>query len=201
MACFVSANVVWKLRLVTSTYRVRWAVGAGLVYGSGVWATHFIAMLAFDPGLPVFYEPVLTTLSALIAVGGAALAFVLGQHPRNVALTHALAGGAVLGLTVGAMHYMGMSAMRLPGTIEFAMPYVVTSVLTGGGLAALALSCRLDLRQGRLMASGLLAASILCLHFTSMAGTTILPLGNVTVAHGGLDERLAFVDKADPEER
>ncbi|MFC0406692.1 bifunctional diguanylate cyclase/phosphodiesterase [Roseomonas elaeocarpi] len=190
MACFVSANLLWKLKIVAPVHRTRWAVGAGLVYGSGVWATHFIAMLAFEPGLPVSYAPGLTAVSALVAATGAALAFLFGQPPGHAVGRRALTGGTVLGLTVGAMHYMGMSAIRLSGTIEFAPLYVVTSVLGGGILAVLALLCRLNQRQGRLAAAGLLAASILCLHFTGMAGTTILPSAGVVVASGGLDERL-----------
>ncbi|MFT8245035.1 EAL domain-containing protein [Roseomonas sp. BN140053] len=196
MACFVSANVVRRLRLVARGHRVIWAIVAGLVYGCGVWATHFIAMLAFQPGLPISYAPGLTAVSALVAVLGAALAFPLVQASGKPRRGRALAGGTVLGLSVGAMHFMGMSAMRLPGTVEFSPPHAVLSVLAGGGLAALALARRFDRRRGRLAAACLLAVSILCLHFLGMAGTTILPDGNVEVAGGGLDGHLLAITTA-----
>lgn len=40
-----------------------WLAAAALVAGCGVWATHFIAALAYDAGLPVGYDPALTLLS------------------------------------------------------------------------------------------------------------------------------------------
>ena len=36
--------------------------------GSGIWATHFIAMLAFKSALPTTYEPLLTLTSLLTAI-------------------------------------------------------------------------------------------------------------------------------------
>ncbi|WP_338661475.1 EAL domain-containing protein [Pararoseomonas sp. SCSIO 73927] len=202
MACFVCTNLVRRAGSVKPAHRKLWNIGAGVVYGSGVWATHFIAMLALQPGIPISYAPGLTALSALVAVVGAALAFQIGQIPgigqsRNrSAEMRALVAGAVLGLTVGAMHYMGLSAILLPGHIEFSPVYVVISVLIGGGLAAAGLSCRLDDRPRRLLASGLLAASIIGLHFTGMAGTTLVPHGGLWAAHAGVDERVLAITVA-----
>ena len=41
----------------------RWLAGAGIATGCGIWATHFIAMLAYQPGVPVGYDIRLTFLS------------------------------------------------------------------------------------------------------------------------------------------
>ena len=30
-----------------------WLIGAGVVAGCGIWATHFVAMLAYQTGLPI----------------------------------------------------------------------------------------------------------------------------------------------------
>lgn len=40
----------------------------GVCSASGIWATHFVAMLAYDSGFPTAYDPIATTLSLLIAV-------------------------------------------------------------------------------------------------------------------------------------
>ena len=54
-----------------------WLAGAGVAFGAGVWATHFVAMLAFDSGLPMQFRLGPTVLSALLAMAGATTAFAL----------------------------------------------------------------------------------------------------------------------------
>ena len=48
--------------------RTTWLAVIGVITGSGVWATHFVGMLAFDPAVPTGYAPMLTLASLLIAV-------------------------------------------------------------------------------------------------------------------------------------
>jgi NO-binding membrane sensor protein with MHYT domain len=45
-----------------------WLVTAGAAGGFGIWATHFIAMLAYDPGVVVGYHAGLTLVSLLVAI-------------------------------------------------------------------------------------------------------------------------------------
>ena len=49
--------------------------------GRGVWATHFVAMLAFRPDLPAAYEPLLTGLSLFIAMAVTGFGFAIGPTP------------------------------------------------------------------------------------------------------------------------
>ena len=37
--------------------RPAWLVAAGFVSGTGIWSTHFLAMLAYEPHLPIGYDP------------------------------------------------------------------------------------------------------------------------------------------------
>src|SRR3546814_7121561 len=48
--------------------RTLWLSAAAIAMGCGVWATHFIAMLAYRTPMLVGYDVPLTVLSALIAV-------------------------------------------------------------------------------------------------------------------------------------
>src|SRR5437773_1942159 len=48
--------------------RLGWAVMTGVCAGAGIWATHFVAMLAYQGALPTYYEPVATLTSLLIAI-------------------------------------------------------------------------------------------------------------------------------------
>jgi len=48
--------------------RIEWLLIAGTAAGTATWATHFLAMLAFAPGLPTGYDPFLTTVSLFVAI-------------------------------------------------------------------------------------------------------------------------------------
>ena len=76
--CFLASLVAIKLlrraRATAGQTRIIWILTAGLATGSGIWATHFIAMLAYDPGVGIAYNPWLTVLSLL----GAAIVTGLG---------------------------------------------------------------------------------------------------------------------------
>src|SRR5580692_110770 len=114
--CFLSSlvtiNLFHRARETRRSSRMTWLVAAGLATGSGIWATHFIAMLAYDPGIGIGFNLWLTALSLVLAatITGAGLAIaVYVPGPWGAA-----AGGAVVGAGVACMHYTGMSAWELP---------------------------------------------------------------------------------------
>ena len=45
-----------------------WLAAAGATSGFGIWATHFIAMIGYDPGVVVGYDLFLTLASLAVAV-------------------------------------------------------------------------------------------------------------------------------------
>ena len=132
-----------------------WLAAAAFVTGSGVWATHFVAELAFRPGLPIAYDVGFTALSVVVAVlvSGLGFAIALGRGTHSTAL-----GGVVVGLGVAAMHYTGMAALRLPATAQWDIDYVIASIIVSAvfsSLAMIAARSRGDL-LGRFQATGLL---------------------------------------------
>jgi signal transduction histidine kinase len=148
-----------------------WVSAAAAVTACGVWATHFVAMLAFRPGIPMGYGVELTVLS-IVAAGllswiGCALA--LGPLHR------ATLGGAVTGLGFAIMHYIGMAAVRVPGRLAFDGTYVIASVMLALaiGAAAFHLFGRSQALKRRMVAAAVLALAICSLHFTGMTATRI----------------------------
>ena len=170
--------------------QLAWVGLTGLSTGAGIWSTHFVAMLAYDSGLPTAYDPALTLLSMLVAISvttaGYAIAGMGGHRNQTVhslnALGYAFAvtggharaalGGAVIGSGIGIMHYTGMAALRVPGTIEWDAVYVIASLLLGIGFAAAALVAA---RRDTYWAPGLLTLAICLMHFTGMASATVIP--------------------------
>ena len=90
-----------------------WLAVATTSTGFGIWATHFIAMLAFSPGVATAYNIQLTVLSLVIAVIITGLGLTIAMLPpwgRSSWL-----GGAIVGAGIAAMHYTGMAAFEVPG--------------------------------------------------------------------------------------
>ena len=132
--------------------RALWILTAGIATGCGIWATHFVAMLSYEPGVATGYDIGLTAASLVAAVVVTSVGLVvavLGRQPWG-----APAGGAIVGLGVACMHYLGMFALQLPGRISWQLDLVVASIVLGGvfGVAALALAVRRDdMRAQRLL--------------------------------------------------
>ena len=161
--------------------RARWLTVAGVAGGSGIWATHFVAMLAFEPGLPHAYNLGLTALSLLYAIvlTGAGLTLALAAHRLA-----AFAGGAVVGGGIAAMHYTGMAAYEVPGTLHWDPVLVTASIVVGSVLGGAALTIALSARtlKDQVAGSGLLILAICGHHFTGMGAVTIVPNPAITIS-------------------
>ena len=90
-----------------------WLAVSAISTGFGIWATHFVAMLAFTPGIPSGYNIFLTVLSlvAAILLTGAGLAVSLIPNWRHGPWL----GGAIVAGGIAAMHYTGMAAFEIAG--------------------------------------------------------------------------------------
>jgi signal transduction histidine kinase len=177
--------------------RVTWLALTGLVAGSGIWTTHFVAMLAFETGLPTGYDALGTLGSFLVAVVCTGLGFTVGSSPRLNAHRRlaALAGGVIVGLGIALMHYVGMSGYRTAGVLTWSAPYVAASILIGALAAAAALSVAAPgcSRRRQWTGAALLTAGIVGMHFTGMAAVTILPDAALTVPASLMSDLLMAV--------
>ncbi len=179
VVCFLSSLTAITLfnraRATTNWARAIWIAAAGAASGCGIWATHFLAMLAYDPAVPVAYDIDLTILSLMAAaiVTGLGLAVAV-LFPRRLG---ALLGGAIIGVGVACMHYLGMAALELPGHIAWEPSYVVASILVGVALAAaaLAVAARSRDRYGLWLSALLLTLAIVSHHFTAMGAVDVVP--------------------------
>ncbi|MCJ2086054.1 EAL domain-containing protein [Methylobacterium sp. E-005] len=154
--------------------RYLWLAVAAVAGGSGIWATHFLAMLAYAPGLPSAYGIGLTLLSYADAVAITGLGFGLATMGGRV---RAAIGGAVVGGGIAAMHYTGMAAYEVPGHLIWNPAVVAVSVAIGAVLGAMALVAGLSAGtvRGRGLGAGLLILAICGHHFTGMGAVTIQP--------------------------
>ena len=175
MASAVAVSLFHRAQATTGRTQFVWLSLDAAAAGCGIWATHFIAMLAYDPAIGAGYNLVITILSLLIAVliTGAGLGTALLDFGRWTAAF----GGAVVGGGIAAMHYTGMMALEVPGHITWAPDLVLASIALGIAFGALALyfAARRDDWVNASIATVLLALAILFMHFTGMAAALIVP--------------------------
>ncbi|MEN3214118.1 EAL domain-containing protein [Methylorubrum populi] len=177
LGCAGTVLLMAQARAATRRLPWRRLLITAAMFGGSVWSLHFVAMLAFHPDLHIAYDPQVTAASAAIVVGGAFVALLLWRWGSDEPAILA-AAGLVLGLSIAAMHYLGVGAMRLSGLLLFDHRYVLASLLLSVVLASLALLRACDLtRLGRQIEVALwLVLAICSLHFTGMAAVTIAPM-------------------------
>ncbi|MEP3550097.1 MAG: MHYT domain-containing protein, partial [Marinomonas sp.] len=152
-----------------------WCYLTAMTAGITVWCTHFIAILAYQLDAPATFHFSLTFLSLIIAIIGSTLGVLIAGLVKSRRAT--ILGGAIFGLAIAAMHYTGMVAYRVQGTIHWDIQYLVASVIISVVLTTLALgAARRGGRRSVLSMAGLLALAIILLHFTGMAAFQVTPL-------------------------
>jgi PAS domain S-box-containing protein len=148
-----------------------------LALGSGVWAMHFIGMLAFDLCTSVDYDRSITIWSMLPSVAASLVALSLISRQR-IGRWQLLAGGVLVGAGIGAMHYAGMAAMRSALELRYDPAMFGLSIVVAVALATLALWVRFGLSAlrdrlngaTRLAIAGLImGCAIAGMHYTGMA--------------------------------
>jgi diguanylate cyclase (GGDEF)-like protein len=174
LASVAAVSLLHRAKATDGRARAMWTATAGIVTGGGIWATHFIAMLAYEPGTPIAYGIGLTSLSLVAAASVTAVGLgvaIYGRSRWNVPI-----GGAIVGGGVACMHYLGMAAVEIPGRVTWLPDYVLVSVAVGMlfGMWALAVAVRRDDVRTTLYAAGLLTGAIVSHHFTAMGAVVIV---------------------------
>ena len=167
-----------------------WIVAASAVAGTGVWATHFMAMLAYDGGYPVAYDGTITVLSILVSVLSACGSFFMAFRWTNAWAV--AASGVAFGLGVALMHFVGMSALDSPGHLSYSASLIALAVAVSAALGGLSLlAMRRTVGWMRIVTGTALTSLTVCtLHFTSMAGLTLVPDPTI------VSQRLLLIDRA-----
>ncbi|SEM36850.1 EAL domain-containing protein [Bradyrhizobium sp. OK095] len=175
LASAAAISLFHRARAAIGGARVSWIALDAVVAGSGIWATHFIAMQAYGPGAGGAYNIPVTVLSLIFAI---AVTFIGLSISVSATRTISIAlGGAVVGSGVAAMHYTGMMALEIPAHIGWATGTVTASIVLGivFGSLALVVARRRDSLAGALSATVLLTVAIVSHHFTAMGAVELTP--------------------------
>jgi diguanylate cyclase len=186
LASIAAIRLLRYARISSGRMRAVWLTVSAISTGFGIWATHFVAMLAFTPGLPGGYNIVLTVLSlvAAIVLTGVGLTVALLGNSRHGPWI----GGAIVAGGIAAMHYTGMAAFEVAGMVMWDPALVAASILIGAVIGAIALPVGLhgDREVWKIGGALLLTLAICGHHFTAMGAVSIIPDPSITVSQSAL---------------
>lgn len=160
--------------------RLGWLIGGSFTMGTGIWAMHFIGMLAYHLPVSIAYDLPLVIVSWLAAVVASGIAFY-SLHRGFAHWFSLLISGMLMGSGIGSMHYIGMAAMRVPAKMHYNYWIVALSVLVAvtGSIAALLIVDYLQKNPERewlkLGAAVLMGGVISGMHYTGMAAAAFTP--------------------------
>jgi PAS domain S-box-containing protein len=181
LAAFAALDLAERVTASRSGSRLAWLYGGAAAMGIGIWAMHYVGMVAFDLPVPVMYDWPTVVLSLLTAILASAVAlFIVSRQTMGLART---AGCSVMmGSGIAAVHYIGMEAMRLQAMDIYSPGLVVLSVFLAVAISFVALQLAFAGRQDhsswgrRKLWSGLiLGAAIPIMHYVGMAAVRFMP--------------------------
>lgn len=155
-------NVPYKLRIAA----------AAVAIGGGIWAMHFIGMLALHLPVPIDYAVLPTLISLLIAVliTGVGLYSATSGYLGPWAT---IVGGVFMGIGIASMHYVGMEAVRAACVVTYSYSGVFASIVVGISASWLALwfIVRAHGHHDAILGAVILGLAISAMHYVGMLST------------------------------
>ena len=175
LASYATLGLAERLAAIQSKDWRVWLAGGALAMGFGIWAMHFVGMLALNLPISLSYGAVGTLASMLPATLASALLLgMIRRYPVPQA-RHVLVGAVILGAGIGSMHYAGMAAIEISPGLGFDWGMVLLSVLVAVLLSIAGVW--LAFRHARRPESGLMrvlgavvmGCTVAAMHYTGMA--------------------------------
>jgi two-component system sensor histidine kinase/response regulator len=175
-ASYVALALAGRTANAQGRTRIYWLTGGAMAMGLGIWAMHYIGMLAFRLPVPVLYDLPVVGYSLLAAVGASYIALFVVSRDK-LTKPYLIGGSFAMGGGISAMHYIGMAAMRLAAHPTYSPAIVTLSVAIAVAVSCVALYLAFRLRDDvgkrpawiRLTSAVVMGLAIAAMHYTGMA--------------------------------
>jgi PAS domain S-box-containing protein len=180
-ASYAALDLAGRTPAARGWSRRAWLVGGASAMGIGIWSMHYIGMLAFNLPVPVRYDLPTVGVSLLAAICASAIALHVVSRSR-MSLRDAVAGSVFMGGGIGAMHYTGMAAMRLPAMCHYDPAVVTLSIVIAVVVSLVALWLAFHFRRDaapiswwKIAAAMVMGIAVAAMHYTAMAAASFSP--------------------------
>ena len=201
LAAYAALGLAGRIAVAeTSGARRLWLVAGAIAMGIGIWAMHFIGMLAFRLPVTVAYDLGTTLLSVAPAVVASCVVLYVTSR-STIRRLQLVPAGALMGLGIGAMHYTGMAAMRMAADMFYDPLLFAGSIVVAFVLATTALylhflvghGAKTDDQRTRLGAALTMGLAVAGMHYTAMAAAYFFPTGGHPASSGALQPMLLAI--------
>ncbi|CAH5879918.1 putative signaling protein [Enterobacter cloacae] len=174
IASFVALDSAGKIPLSSRKAALFWRIAGGMTLGIGIWSMHFIGMLSMQMPMMMRYDLWLTLASLGVAIIASTTALDIAVAGKKRSAFRPIVATAILSAGVVSMHYIGMAALMLDGSIIWDRRIVGLSVVIAVVASGTALWLAFRLRDKgvfieRLLAALVMGAAICAMHYTGMS--------------------------------
>jgi two-component system sensor histidine kinase/response regulator len=180
-ASYVALDLAGRTAAAKGRFRRYWLMGGAFAMGAGIWAMHYVGMLAFRIPVPVFYHLPTVALSLVAAIAASLVALLLVSAPE-MGWLRATVGSLVMGAGIATMHYVGMAAMRLDAAAHWDPTTIALSVVIAVVVSLVAILLAWGLRREerevswrKMLAASVMGGAIAAMHYTGMAAAHWTP--------------------------
>ncbi|MGA4718399.1 EAL domain-containing protein [Fictibacillus nanhaiensis] len=118
IASYAALDLGIQVQKTKSFARYIWMTSGAFAMGMGIWAMHFVAMLAFHLSINVTYDVILVIVSILPAILSSGIALYIISRPV-MGKKQVLLGALFMATGIVSMHYTGMEAMKMNAEIQY----------------------------------------------------------------------------------
>lgn len=176
VAALTTFAVYGRALSATGKVRYAWISLNAVATGLGVWATNFIAVLAFAPGVETTYNPGYTAASLLLAI---LLTVPVGAIVLRVSLWQvAVTGGLYIGCGIMLVQISSLLTLQVAAEIVWRTDFLVAAVGLSIAFSGAAIAVARPSRRWwqRAVAALLLTGAVGIPQFVFKAGLTFAPL-------------------------
>ncbi|MEL7353572.1 MAG: MHYT domain-containing protein [Cyanobacteria bacterium J06560_5] len=182
LAAYTALELAGRVTANKGRSQVLWLTGGALAMGIGIWAMHFVGMLAFRLPFAVEYDFLIVVASMVPAVVVSGLALFLVSRPTFGPFRW-LSGSLLMGGGISAMHYVGMTAMKTTAHMHYTVSTVALSVGIAIAVSFVGLHLVFRLRDEtadnhglkKILAALVIGSAIPIMHYTGMNAVHFIP--------------------------
>ena len=138
LASATSLDIAGRIRGAEGGLRLIWMLAAGTAMGGGIWAMHFVGMLAFSLPVTIGYDVPMTLGSLALAIIATSVSFFV-VFRGAFRIGKVILGGMLMGLGIAGMHYLGMAAIRASAVMSYQPGLFAVSIVIAIAAAVAAL--------------------------------------------------------------
>lgn len=179
-ASYAALDLAGRVTTARGWVRVVWLGAGAVAMGLGIWAMHYVGMLALIMPMPVFYHLPTVMLSLFAAIAASAMALFVVSRPA-MSPWQGIAGSVIMGSGIAAMHYIGMAAMRCSAVIVYDSRIVTLSIMLAIAISVVAMQLAFRLRDEtrrshrKIIAAVVMGSAIPLMHYTGMWAASFYP--------------------------